>query len=156
METLDDLYSGRFLKASNLHQWPLACHITSAEIVTYDDGKRQIGLTFAEFPEKVLGLNKTNMERIRYQFGDNWQRDWLGQTVTLVIENVDFQGKITPAIRIAMPAAQPGQQTPADQWRAQQAPQSIQQGVAQAQQSTQLPPNVVRDSDFDPDQDIPY
>ena len=131
--SIDDIYAGRFLKATNVHRFPLEVHITGVELVEYDDGKKAIGLTFHEFPGKVLGLNKTNVERVRLQLGDDWQGSWPGKTLVLTKENVDFQGKIVEALRIQMP--QPVQ-TPADEWRAQQqapvqppAPRSFEQAM---------------------------
>lgn len=121
MRSIDDIYSGRFLKAGNLEgRWPMAVTIMKTELVRYDDGKQAIGLHLAEFPGKVLGLNKTNVERIRHSLGDDWEHGWPNNQLTLVLENVEFQGSITPAVRVQMPQLQPGP-TPGDQYRAAQA-----------------------------------
>ena len=138
---IDEIYAGKYLKAASLTHWPMLCTIQATEIVTYDDGKRSIGLHLGEFPDKVLGLNKTNVERIRLQLGDDWEHAWLGKQLTLILENVEFQGKIIPAIRIQMPqpVAQPQPVAP-PQPVAQLQPNPAPQPNPQPQQPSPQPP----------------
>ena len=106
--SLADIYGGDFLKAEHIQdRWPVQVTIKASEIVKYDDGKRQIALHFNE-TDKKLGLNKTNANRIAETLGnEDWQGAWIGQTITLVLENVEFQGKMGPAIRVKMPELRP-------------------------------------------------
>ena len=107
---IDEIYSGRFLKAVNLPPMQpgqgLTVTILRTELVEYEDGKKAIGLHLIEFPDKVLGLNKTNVENIRHALGDQWETGWAGQHIDLRREYVTFQGKTQEAIR-CYPCYQP-------------------------------------------------
>lgn len=156
MTGIDDIYAGKFLKVAQLVNWPMQCHIVSTEIVVYEDGKKAIGIGLAQFPDKILGLNKTNVERLRVQIGDDWEFGWVGQSVVLIQENVEFQGKITPAIRVQMPQPTAPQQPIQERHLAPQQPSS---GAAQQALSPGGPPTphdgpqsfdqVMRDSGFE-------
>jgi hypothetical protein len=137
MTGLNDIYGGDFLKAEHLKQtgWPATYTIKNTEIVSYDDGKKQIALHFHE-TDKKLGLNKTNANRIALTLGtEDWQHGWINHPITLMLEWVEFQGKTVEAIRVPMPAmqpqAQPQQQAAAPQQNYQQPPPSFE---------SQLPP----------------
>jgi len=49
--------------------------------------------------DKLMVCNKTNGTALGQMFG-NETNDWLGKEITLIVQNVDFAGKSTPAIRI--------------------------------------------------------
>ena len=117
MTGLNDIYGGDFLKAEHLeNNWPVTYHIKSTEVVSYDDGKKQVALHFHE-TDKKLGLNKTNATRLAMAYGtEDWQNDWIDKPVRLVLEYVEFQGKTVKAIRVPMPSVQPPRpQQPAKQ-----------------------------------------
>jgi hypothetical protein len=58
---------------------------------------------FAEL-SKALVLNVTNAKTLARAFGEHTD-DWTGKVVDLMVREVEFSGKIVPAIRIAIPKA---------------------------------------------------
>jgi hypothetical protein len=112
MTGLNDIYGGAYLRADDIeNNWPVTYTIKSTEIVSYEDGKKQVALNFHEI-DKKLGLNKTNANRIAMIYGDDWEHGWIDKKVKLVLEYVDFQGKTVKAIRVPMPSMKPN---PAEQ-----------------------------------------
>jgi hypothetical protein len=61
------------------------------KIVCYFDGK-----------DKGLMLNKTNAGRLAAAYGDDTDT-WYGKEVFLYVEQVSFQGRMVPAIRVDVP-----------------------------------------------------
>ncbi|MEE8177714.1 MAG: hypothetical protein V3T65_06945 [Acidobacteriota bacterium] len=51
--------------------------------ITTGDGRKAAFLSFREFPDHVLWLNKSGITRLVEQLGEN-DEDWLGQLVPLV------------------------------------------------------------------------
>jgi len=49
--------------------------------------------------EKQMVCNKTNASALFSMLGDDTDM-WIGKPVTLIVHDVDFQGKMTPAIRV--------------------------------------------------------
>jgi hypothetical protein len=49
--------------------------------------------------KKALVVNKTNAQRIAMMYGNDTD-EWIGKSITLYVDIVDFQGKATEAIRI--------------------------------------------------------
>lgn len=130
---IDDIYSGRYLKAANLPVMApgqgLTVTITATELVEFDDGKKQIGLHLAEFPDKVLGLNKTNIENVRVVLGDEWEHGWVGKHIELRREKVAFQGKPQDAIRAYPVHVEPQAMARQPVGETSIAPQSMEQGL---------------------------
>lgn len=52
--------------------------------------------------EKGVVLNKTNAGRLAVAYGDDTD-DWVGQECLLFSEQVSFQGRMVPAIRVEIP-----------------------------------------------------
>lgn len=61
-------------------------------------GEDKLVLYFLEEDRPVV-LNKTNTRRMIEGFGDDTD-DWIGKRVQLYTEPVDFNGKVTDAIRL--------------------------------------------------------
>ncbi len=104
MPNINEMYPSKFLKASDIDQ---DYEVTIVEVGTDnigqgDDREEKFIVHFDEF-DKGLVLNKTNANLIAVQHGLNTE-DWIGKKVVLTVEDVAFQGKITPAIRIRRPA----------------------------------------------------
>lgn len=123
---LDDIYTSNsnFLKAEDLQGKKPVLTIASADVVEkdYGDGqgpKKQVVLAF-NGTDKVLGLNRTNANRIAELTGSDDSDDWVGRTIKLFVEQVTFQNKTVPAIRIfpELPEANNGaaQAAPAQQF----------------------------------------
>jgi len=103
---LDDIYTSNsnFLKAEDLQGKKPIVTIASADVVEkdYGDGqgpKKQVVLAF-NGTEKVLGLNRTNANRLAELIGSDDSDDWVGASIKLFVEQVTFQNKVVPAIRI--------------------------------------------------------
>ena len=62
--------------------------------VIYFDGK-----------EKGLVCNKTNWSRIQDILKEQDSDDWIGKSIELGAEPVEFQGKTNPALRVQFPMA---------------------------------------------------
>lgn len=103
---IDDIYqsNSNFLKAEDLRGKNPVLTIASADVVEkdYGDGngpKKQVVLAF-NGTDKVLGLNRTNANRLAELIGSDDSDDWVGATIRLFVEQVAFQNKTVPAVRI--------------------------------------------------------
>lgn len=97
LNTYDDLYAGRFLKAGNFNGHPVSLTIKGfmREELEGDDGKKvKAVLSFTE-TEMQLVCCKTNGYSIKCMFGDKLS-DWIGKKVTLFPST--WNGE--PAIRV--------------------------------------------------------
>ena len=101
---INGIYGGDWLRAEDLQdQWPLDVTVADWELVEFEDDKtgktrKQVALTFIG-REKRLGLNKTNANRIAELHGPEIA-NWVGKTITLVVERVEAFGKLMDAIRV--------------------------------------------------------
>lgn len=84
----------KYLKAEDLaaHGWEWALTIKGVGEAEFDDGRRQPTLTFVE-TEKVLGLNRTNLETLAELFGKPNERG------VMDVEPSDLAGKIVSAFK---------------------------------------------------------
>jgi len=103
--TIDDIYasSSKFLRAADLQKTKVIVEISgfSVETMKGDDGdKKQIALQF-KGKEKVLGLNKTNAQRIAAHSGSNKPEDWIGAKIKLIPTTTEFQGREVDCIRVS-------------------------------------------------------
>jgi hypothetical protein len=100
-----ELSGGRFLKATDLPTGHRRVIIESIE-------RESIGwptpedkyIAFFKGLTKGLVLNRTNQDVLTDAFGDDTANS-IGQTVDLVVREVEFKGQRVPAIRIGLPAA---------------------------------------------------
>lgn len=81
----DELYPGRFIKASDLKGKNVTLTIASVDLeeLEGDKGKQIKGVVGFEKTEKQLALNKTNGICLKEMFGKKVQ-DWVGKRVTLM------------------------------------------------------------------------
>lgn len=104
MPHVNEMFPSKFLKAADIDQ---DYEVTIAEISKDTLGQgaeaEEKYILFFEEYDKGLVLNKTNTGLIAAQHGDDTDK-WKGKKVVLTVEDVTFQGKITPAIRIRRPA----------------------------------------------------
>jgi hypothetical protein len=99
---LSEMYPSNLLKAADVTDagGEMELTIDKIEIKEFDvdNGKeRKPIIHFAEGKQMVC--NKTNGNLIAEMYGDETD-GWLGKKVTLIVQEVDFAGKRTPAIRI--------------------------------------------------------
>lgn len=102
---INDIYasSSKYLKAADLQSTRVTVEIESFSIDTMksDEGeKKQVVLSF-KGKEKVLGLNKTNAERIAAHSGSFDPNDWIGAKIKLVPSTTQFQGREVDCIRVS-------------------------------------------------------
>lgn len=95
----------KYFKSSNLRvedidaDAPVDVTIEDFKITSYDDDEcEHIDLYFKEY-KKPLGLNNTNLRQVVGLHGRDTE-DWIGQQITLIVREVEYKGKVGPAIRI--------------------------------------------------------
>jgi hypothetical protein len=98
---IDEQYGeNKYLKAEELDE-DMVVTIRGVKVETLGQGKdaeEKPVVYFKELP-KGLALNKTNATTIKTLYGPETD-DWKGQKITLWATEVDFQGKMVPAIRV--------------------------------------------------------
>ena len=108
MANINSVFGGGFLKAEDLQGRNVKVKINKVEVKQFDDGDKLI--VHFEGKDKALVCNKTNASIIAEVTGKNDTDDWLGESIWLVTKKVEFQGKLVPAIRVAL--EQPTQAAP--------------------------------------------
>lgn len=117
---ISTVFGGDSLKAADLQGSEPTVVISHVQAKEFDDGNKLV-VSF-EGKKKSLVCNKTNANRIAFMYGTE-TNGWIGKEITLYEEMVDFQGKLTPAIRVravkqqAAPVRQPARQSSADMGR---------------------------------------
>lgn len=99
MANINDVFSGSFLKADDLHGKTVPVTIETVEVKDFDDGKKLV-LRFVG-KDKALVCNKTNANIIAEMLGGETD-DWEGKRVKLTTKKVEFQGKLVPSIRVVL------------------------------------------------------
>lgn len=100
---LNEMFPSNLLKAQDVTdaggEMPLT--IESVELKEFDgDNGAKERKPIIHFKEgKQMVCNKTNGNAIAELYGDDTD-GWLGKELILVVRDVDFQGKSTPAIRV--------------------------------------------------------
>lgn len=113
---ISTVFGGDSLKAADLQGGEPTVVISGVQAKDFDDGNKLV-ISF-EGKKKALVCNKTNANRIAFMYGTETNA-WIGKPITLYEEMVDFQGKLTPAIRVrAVKQAAPVRQSSADMGRA--------------------------------------
>jgi hypothetical protein len=102
---INDIYSSsnKFLRAADLKGNRVVVEINGFTIETMkSDGgdKQQVVLSFTG-KEKVLGLNKTNAQRIAAHAGSYDPADWTGAKIKLIPTTTEFQGREVDCIRVS-------------------------------------------------------
>jgi hypothetical protein len=100
MPKLNEVFTGGFLKAEDLHGKTVKVIISETEIKAFEDGKKVI-LKFRG-KDKALVANKTNCALIEEVLGTDEIDDWVGQEITLYTKKVEYRGDLVPAIRVKL------------------------------------------------------
>ena len=98
MRTNEIYGSKKYLKAEDLNNRSVRVTIERITMREFEEGKKLI-LHFAN-KDKALILNRTNANTIEDLTKTDLVEDWIGWTIVLISQNVDYQGKRGPAIRI--------------------------------------------------------
>lgn len=102
---INDLYvsNNKYLRAADLKGNRVVVEIAgySVETMKSDSGdKPQVVLSFTG-KEKVLGLNKTNAQRIAAHSGSFEPDAWIGAKIKLIPTTTEFQGREVECIRVS-------------------------------------------------------
>lgn len=102
---INEIYksTSNFLRAEDLKGARVTVEIAgfTVETLKSDEGeKKQVVLSFTG-KEKVLGLNKTNAERIAALSGSYDPSEWAGAKIKLFPTKTTFQGREVDCIRVS-------------------------------------------------------
>jgi hypothetical protein len=136
--TLDSLYPSNFLKGSDLQGKTVNAKIREVKIEELGRDRERKPVMYFHGTDKGLVMNKTNATMIGNHYGQRIA-DWFGKDITLFATWVDFAGKSTLAIRVAVPGHKPENRQAFD-------PAAVTQAV-------EMSP---ADDGFEPDSDIPF
>lgn len=100
---LNEMFPSNLLKAQDVTDagGEMPVTISKIELKEFDTdggGKEKKPIIFFA-NDKQMVCNKTNGTTLGEMFGQETD-DWIGKSITLIVQNVDFAGKSTPAIRI--------------------------------------------------------
>jgi len=94
----------RFLKDADLDkEKKFRISKVTAEVLGQGDDKERKPIVWFTNDERGLVLNKTNLRALQGAFGDNMEA-WVGKVVVVFPTMVDMRGKMTPALRVRIPA----------------------------------------------------
>lgn len=108
MVNVNDIFTSKYLRASDLNDKPHLVTIVDADVVEMDNGNK-ILVHFVEF-EKGLILNRTNCGNLADYLGADTAL-WHGQQTVMFPTWVDYQGKSVEAIRVRKPKPQAAKPT---------------------------------------------
>ena len=99
---ISEAYPSKYLKAADLDGQDRAVSIRACIQEELGQGAEMETKPVLYFDggQKGLVLNKTNAQAIADDYGDDTEA-WAGREIVLFIQKVTFQGKLTPAIRVA-------------------------------------------------------
>lgn len=103
---VNSVFGGDSLKAADLQGKEPTVTIESVEEKKFDNGNKLV-VRFRG-TKKCLVCNKTNAKRIAFMHGNETDQ-WVGKTITLYVDFVEFQGETVQAIRVKPPQPQPQQ-----------------------------------------------
>jgi hypothetical protein len=101
---IDDAFGSGRLNAEDLPARGVSVVIAEVKMESVGQGKEQKEkpCVYFEKTDKSLVLNKTNANRIAEVLGSRSTEAWIGKTIKLKKERVDFQGSLVDAIRVAL------------------------------------------------------
>lgn len=117
MNTLDDLFPSKYLKAGDFVSGPRVMKIARfdfAEMKSKDGKDERKPVVYFVGEEKGLVLNKTNRNAIEAVCNSIQLAEIIGRDVELFVARVDSFGEMVDAIRVRSPQA--AQLTPAQRW----------------------------------------
>lgn len=100
---MDDFFSSKFLKASDLKGREVTVRIAGVEAAKMQDGQKKAIMSF-EGKEKTLVLNKVNASKIASAYGEDMDK-WGGKEVIIYPDETHFNGQMVPCLRLRVPQA---------------------------------------------------
>ena len=154
---MSEAFQSNYFKASDIKDAGNSLQLTIAKVDMAELGQGQDKevkpVMEFEGEEKGIVLNKTNFSSCAAIFNSEDSDDWIGGDIILTTRMVEYQGKVSPAIRVdieASSALQPG---------AAPAPvkQARQQNAGRFAKPANARPQTARDSSPEPeDGNVPY
>ena len=105
---MSEEFPSKFLKAVDLQGREVRVTMQNVEREKIGDDNKPV--LYFKGKDKGVVLNKTNARTISDAYGDDTE-DWFDQPLILFSVNVDFQGKVGPAIRCRVPTAKDNKPT---------------------------------------------
>ena len=106
---ISDAFPSKYIKASDLRGQEVPVIISNVVMEQMQDrDKTSKPVVYFQGKNKGLVLNKTNSNAISVIYGDE-TGDWIGREITLCSVMVEFQGNMTPAIRVKVTGGAPAQ-----------------------------------------------
>jgi hypothetical protein len=99
---ISEEFPSKYLKAADLGGKEVRVTMQNVEKEKLGDDMKLV--LYFKGKEKGVVLNKTNSNTICDSYGDDTE-DWFDQPLILFSVQVDFQGKVGPAIRCRVPTA---------------------------------------------------
>lgn len=102
MGVFDDIYGGKFITCKALDKRDHDVTIKEWSIEEFQDGGRQIALSFQEhdWTDRKLGVNKTNANTLAEILGSDDPDQWVGRRITIGPDKTQFQGKMVDCVRV--------------------------------------------------------
>ncbi len=100
---LATIFPSKYIKAADLKGREHTVVIAKCEIEKLGEDNKLV--IYFQNREKGLVCNRTNADRIAYLYGSNTDA-WTGREIVLYPDMVNFQGKVTEAVRVKPPAGQ--------------------------------------------------
>lgn len=97
-----EMFPSKYLKASDLQgRTPvLSIREITIESLGSEEEKENKPVIYFEGKEKGLVCNKTNWNTLIDLFGEETD-EWIGSKIKLIVSEVAFKGKMSPALRIS-------------------------------------------------------
>ena len=109
MPSINDIYSGDYLKAADILGKTVPVRINGFSVKEFENNgkvERKLVLAF-EGKGKTLVVNKTNASIISSNIGTDDYSQWVGKTITLTTRKVESRGQVVDAIRVKLEEAAP-------------------------------------------------
>lgn len=104
MKVSEEFFPSTYVKASDLNGKELTLTMANVEREKLGDDLKPV--LYFKGAKKGLVLNKTNTNAIGDAYGDD-SDDWFGQPIILFTAQVEYAGKLGPAIRVRVPPRAP-------------------------------------------------
>lgn len=106
---ISEAFPSKYIKAADLRGQEVPVIISNVVMEQMQDrDKTSKPIVYFQGKNKGLVLNKTNSNAISVIYGDETS-DWIGREITLCSVMVEFQGNMTPAIRVKVTGGAPAQ-----------------------------------------------
>lgn len=102
MPSINGAFPSKYLKASDLQKRQVTLKISHAQFEKIGTDDKLVLYFQGTKDNKGVVLNKTNAGVVANAYGDETD-EWAGKPVTLFEAMVEFQGKLSPAIRMMIP-----------------------------------------------------